>query len=878
MRGGIDGPVVTAGELLLALPYRRPTLVLILTAAITIAISGGLPRLGIDASIEAMIVSGDPEHAAFEEKKAIFGSDEVVAVAVPFTDALSPESLSIQRRIADRIEGLDCVEEVDSLATTDDIFGRDDALVVEPLVPRGVDLAGLDSARLDQIRERVASSRLWPGWLISQDGRTAALQVHLEEVEDPSSSRAAFFEAIEGILREELGERPYYLAGHPYMKSEIARTMRGDHSVFLPVSVSVMALLLLLGVGSVRTAGIMLVSILLAVVWMLGLMGWMGQSFTALSNTAPTILLALGTAYFMHLAASYQKEARGGDNGADVVQRALSHVRRPTVVAGVTTAIGFGSLATSKIPLVEGFGLVIAVGMLAVVVIACFSLPAALTLLSPSPGSGTLAGSERLGLVLFRISRLTATRSGAILLGAAALFACSAVAGSRLKVDSSGPNAFAQDSQFRISSEFYRDHLSGDVIENVYVSAALDDGLKEPGLLRRMLAFQEAAEALPQIDESISIANYVALMNRAMYDNRELEERIPDTRAAVSQYLLLYSLSGDLEEFDDLVDGAYKNGRIILTATVLSSAESAELRETLTRLAQEYFPEEAESVAVLSTEILLSQAADELAREQVRGFGTALVLIILVVALALRSVAAGWLLLLPNGLPIALNFGVMSALGLTLSHSTALIAVVALGIAVDSTVHLLATIRRSERVHGSLSGGVIYALQTTGRPVVLTSLIIVAGFSILSLSGFKVVSEFGGLTALTILYCLGADLLVLPAQLLHRRGRARSSGAGTSAESVTDSEGHPSVAALLTFDGRAVPALLEEESGNKASFRLIGEENTWRGSGESAVTANWLDGDSPAQGHLSGVDDVSTPVLRIEWRKRTRSNKRERNR
>jgi predicted RND superfamily exporter protein len=842
------------------LPVRRPGLALVLCGVVTLILAAGLPRLSIDASIESMIVLGDADHAAFDEKKAIFGGDEVVGIAIPFADALTPASLAVQRRIADRVALLPEVTDVDALVTTDDILGEGDTLVVDPLVPEGGDLLDLGAAAQAHIRERVATNQLWSGFLISRDLTTAALQVHLEDAESPGGDRGMVLERIETVVREELGEAPFFVGGHPFMKTEIARTMQRDLRVFLPVSLAVMSLILILAVGSTRMAFILLGAVLLAVVWMLGLMGWVGQPLTALSNTAPSILLALGTAYFMHLAASYQKEVAAGGAPADVVERALVAVRRPTMVAGVTTAIGFGSLVTSRIPMLRGFGVDLAIGILVVVVIACLGIPAVLLLSAPGPGRGTLAGGAPLGRALFRLSCFDRAHAPLILAGAGLLLVGAVILGSRLEIDSSGPNAFAEGSPFRVSSEFYRKRVSGDVIENVYLEVPESGGFKDPDRLRRMLEFQEAVTALPEIDKTISIANYVALMNRAMYANDPAAEHIPETKAAVAQFLLLYSFSGDLEEFDDLVDADYSQARIVLNASVPSSAASAALRTKLTKLALRYFPEEAGPDSVLSTEILLSQAADSVAQEQVRSFASALILIVIVVMLAFRSFSAGGFLLLPNGLPIALYLGTMALLGMALSESTAVIAVIGLGIAVDGTVHLLAAIRRSESRHGSLPGAIVHAMQTTGRPVVVTTLTVAAGFSVLLLSDFKLISEFGGLTALTIVYCLAADLLLLPAQLLMGRARRRTR---QEAELTTSTVAQS--AALLTFDGRAVPALLIQESGEKASFRLMGEESGWRGWRDSPVRVEWLNGEAVARGQIAGLDEVATPVLRVEW-------------
>jgi len=835
----------------------RPRPVLVALGVATLLLAGGIPRLTVDSSVESMIVAGNRDHEAFDAYKEIFGSDEIIAVAIPFGDALAPESLRIQLKIAERVERLVGVTGVDALPTVDDIFGEGESLVVDPLIPPGADPRRLTPAEQTHIRERVSTNSIWSGALISRDGTSAALQVHLEEPQAGRANRGEVVSQIEKVIRDELGTDDYFLAGHPFMKTEIARTMRRDLSIFLPVTITVMALLLLAGVGSVGMAALLLCGVLTAVLWMLGIMGWLGQPLTALSNTGPTILLALGTAYFMHLAAAYQRETEAGGGPAEVVRRALTRVRRPTVVAGVTTAIGFGSLVTSEIPLVKGFGLDLSLGVFAILVIACFGIPAALVLISPQSAGGTLARGILLGRTLFRLSSFDVTRASAIVLvGAGLLVGCSMLA-LRLKIDSSGPRAFAKESPFRRSSEFYRQRLSGDVIENIYLEADEEGAFKDPTLLGRMLALQREAEALPEIDKTSSIANYVAMMNRAIYGNDPSQERLPDTRAAVAQYLLLYSMSGDLENFDELVDGGYRRARIVLNATVPSSAASAALRVKLGELAHRYFPGEFQAGSVLSTEILLSQAADSVAREQARSFAGALVLIVLVVMVAFRSVLTGALLLLPNALPIAVYLGTMVIAGLALSESTSVIAVIGLGIAVDSTVHLIAAIRRSEQTHGSLPGAIVEAMQVTGRPVVITGLTVVLGFSVLLLSDFKLISDFGGLTALTILYCLGADLVVLPAQLLVVRRFARKEGiAGESREWKP---------ALLSFEERAMPALLVQRSGEKASFRLLGEENGWRGWHEAEVRVDWLDNEPRGRGQIAGVDEVATPVLRVEW-------------
>jgi predicted RND superfamily exporter protein len=743
----------------------RPGLALAYVGVFTGLLAAGLPRLRIDTSIETMIVDGDSDRQAFEEKKRIFGNDEVIAVAIPYGDALSRAALASQRQITSKIEEVPGVVEVESLTNTDDIVGDGEALRVDPLVPSQTDPARLDDATISRIRERVEANRLWTGFLISRDRQTAALAVHVEDESAEGSARVVLMARLDDVLRSQLGERPYHLAGHPFMKTEIGAAMQRDLSTLLPVSLLLMALLLRLGTGSWKVSFAILGTAVLTVIWMLGAMGWADQPLTAIATSAPTILLALATAYLMHFAAAFQRQLNLGKVKGDASAAALEEYAMPVVMASLTTAIGFISLSTSSVRIVRGFGIDLSLGVCGIVVLGLIALPAFFALAPVSKGKPVFATSARWSRVLGALTGVSLRRPGSLVtmsLVSGAIAACFALT---LEVDSSGPKRFSEESRFRRSAEFYREHMSGDVVGNVYLKSGFE-GFLEPDRLNRVLALQHDLEAMPEIDATLSIAGYVALMNRAIHADDPASELIPDSREAVAQLLLLHSSSGDPEAFNDLISPDYDQLRIITKATVMSSKESALLREKMRALVAKHFPECEGPDSVLSTEIMLSKAADTLSREQLQSFGGAMLVILIAIMLGFRSVKAAALMVLPNGLPIILNLGIMGFLRIPLNETTSLISAIALGVGVDSTVHILAAVRRGEEANGSRRGSLVKAMLAVGRPVMLTSLVVIAGFAVLLLSDFQTIAEMGGLMALTMVFCLGMDLFVTPAQLV----------------------------------------------------------------------------------------------------------------
>ena len=709
-----------------------------------------------------MMISGDPEHEAHAKYKRAFGSDEVLAVAIPVEDALGLEWLRRQDAIVEAIESIAGVQSVDALSTESEVFADDRELVVRSVRKHARDTA-MDAAASTLFRERVATHPIWSGWLVSQDLRTVALQIELDDSDAAMLNRNLTLSQIEGVLDSALTGGEYFLAGHPFMKMEISTSIGRDLARLMPITIAVMAIVLLFATGSLPVGGAAISCVLLSGIWMVGAMGWSGLGLTALSNAAPTILLALATAYFLHLASAYQRRASKSRELA--ARGALSEVFLPTWIAVATTAVGYGSLSLSSVPIVQQFGLALAIGVVAAGVVGTFVFPAILVVLAPAPAASVFRDDTWLTNLLFRIALLTSRVPRPIVFVSIAIGVLLAVAALDVDVDSSAPNRFAEDSRFRKSADFYRSRLSGDVVETVYLAGS-PGAFFQPDVLRRMMLFEVAASELPAIDDATSIADVVARVNWVFEGEGPDARVIPESAEAVAQLMLLYESSAGFEVLSDFTSTDQSQAKILLKADVRSSAESSALKRDLRQLVERFLSDVSEPYSVVSTEMLLSKSADVIVVEQLSSALLAIGLILLMIAIAFRSALSSALMLVPNLTPIAVCVGAMSLLGVPLSDATSIIGATAIGIAVDSTVHILSAAERSRGEGGGSHLAVLGALMAAGRPVVISSVVVIVGFSILLFSDFKSVAELGLLTSLTMLCCLFADLVVLPAQIV----------------------------------------------------------------------------------------------------------------
>jgi predicted RND superfamily exporter protein len=434
-------------------------------------------------------------------------------------------------------------------------------------------------------------------------------------------------------------------------------------------------------------------------------------------------------------------------------------------MAGVTTVIGFGVQGLSSVAIVRDFGVFLAFGV-AVGTALSLSLAPALLSLVPLPRRPVSSEFAWLRRPLWRVGRIAANRRIWVVIAAIVCLGFGMFGVTRLVVDSSGPSYFSEESEFRRGMAFFSKHFGGDVIENIYL-AGEPGSFTDPKRLERLLQLQRELEALPEVGRAISIADWVREISSA-FDG---EEAIPRSREAVAQLLLLYESSGQPGALEDLRSHDAAKARVIVTARVQSSSESRRLRDRMTLLSNQYFPDESSASAVVSTEMLLSKASDVLAIEQTKGLLLSAVLI-----LGLLFLQLGWrdglIATPPNVLPVVMVLGIMGFGGISLNVGTSLIASAALGIAVDDTMHLMGRVNETKRRWGVRVGAILEAILTVGRPVVFVWASVTAGFLVLVLSDFAVVRDLGALMAICMTLCLLGDLFLLPAMLLTIGGRA----------------------------------------------------------------------------------------------------------
>ena len=751
---------------------RHPLVVLALVGCVTAAAGAVLVRwdppglhLEIDPSTEPLLPRRDPARDAYAAAVRDFGDDEVYVLAMRTDDVFRPERLAVLRRVHEEVEQLPEVRRVTSLADVVAFRWIPEEDWLE--VGRFVDEIPEDPAALAALREEAIGHPLYRRSLVSDDGRTAAINVTFRKMSDREFIAGGIDRRIAEILSDaEESGIGFHVAGRPHLKARVYHWMLRDLRVLIPASLAVVAGCLFLVFGTRRGVVLPIAVVLLATLWTFGAMAFLERPLSVLTTLLAPTLIAVGSVYGIHAISRYEEEARDAATPREAVLRSLEHLRTPVLIAGLTTVVGFGALMWTDVPAVFELGAFAALGIACITLLTLTGMHAALALLPlRTAGERGLSGpiGARLEQLLGAWGEFVARHSTGCLVAFAVGVTGAAVAIPRIVIDTDYLSFFDERSEVRRDFEAVNELLAGAVPIYVTLDGAEPARFRQPDALRAIERIQAGAEALPGVSRTHALTDTVRVMNRAMSRDDPAEERIPDTGPQIAE-LVFMAPKGDLDRY---TNSNHSRANVMVRTGAVGTAAVRDVVEALREIVAAADVPDDIDVEVTGNALLLTRSADGIARGQPRSVTLAVVTIFGLIALGLASLRLGLVAMAPNVVPVLMFYGLLGLGFAPLSLPTSLIGCVALGIAIDDTVHYLVRYRAERRRGGSSVGANAIAIRRVGRPIAITSFALMAGFAVVALSSFATLRQFGLLSAATMGLCLLTDLVLLPA-LLHR--------------------------------------------------------------------------------------------------------------
>jgi predicted RND superfamily exporter protein len=734
--------------------YRWPIIIgcLLITAVMGIQ----LRKLHIDADALALFPSDMPSRINTIKIEKIFGSNDMLFFLFNADDVLSEKTLQRVQSISSEFHRINGVQEVLSLFDTKRIAGVDGSMIVEPAVqaiPR-------TAAEREALRQDLAANELASEVVVSKDFKYTVIILTLTL----DASKPEVYKTACTIVDSIPGSEKVLAGGVPAFQTVIMQNIVRDIVILIPA-----ALLIILGVlfgffGQLRGVVLPFSVVVLSTILGISILPMMGWKLTIMSAILPILVVAFSNNYGIYLVARYKELCLhpGQRTGKECATEVFKGLYNPILYSGITTMVGILGLLSHVIIPARHIGIAASIAIGFSLLVSLGGIPAVLSLFKVKETKPTEIKKRSwlfLDAILLHASKRIVGHPGTILMVTGMIVACAIALATRMKVDANQENLFAKNHPISKCTKVINDHFGG----SQNISVLFEGDIKDPALLNRLEQYKDTLERVPGVGQVTSIADVLRIMSKALNDKGEPDyDRIPQTRDAVAQYLELYSMSGNPDDFERLVDFNYKKAQLIVRVNDAATP----VVDNIVRKINEIKKKDKDITMVGGWAAVFSEFANSIIKGQFYSILFALCAITLLVMVPFRSSKAGLLASFPLVISIVFGFGIMGAFGIRLDVATVIITSIVIGSGVDFTLQFLWKYRSMRQSGKGYTDAVRETLMTTGRAITFNALCIVAGFSALFLSSMPPLQMLALLFCVLTLACMAGSLVVIPSLCL----------------------------------------------------------------------------------------------------------------
>jgi predicted RND superfamily exporter protein len=628
---------------------------------------------------------------------------------------------------------------------------------------------------LDNISAAALRNPIYLNLLITPDGSAASIVADFH-IDKAQPLYTPIFEALRAVVDPErdgtvnihIGGAPVQLAGFEHYMAKMP--------LYFGIAFAIIMVIQYVSFRSLQGMLLPVLTALLSVVWALGAMGLMNVHMDVLNTTTPILVMAVAAGHAIQMLKRYYEEYERlrKRREAGVADEALSRraivesvmrVGPIMIITGLIAAITFFTLTTSDISVVRHFGVLAGTGVIAAIILEMSFIPALRALLRPPKALGTHALSP-LDRVLIVLSRnLVAGRAPVILISMVAVIVLAAAGAMRLEVNNSLKRYHNAGTEIRKDDDELNRRFGGANSVIFLVEGPRQDSLKEPRTLEAVAKLQAFLESQPHVGKTQSIADLVKRMNQAMHGDDPAYYRIPEDRLLIAQYLLLYSLSGDPEDFNNFVDGDYQKAAIWVFLKEDGTAYVERLHRAAREVISAQFPPDVR-VRLGGPLARLTAINESLTLGKFKNMAQIVFVVYLLSCLALRSWIAGLFVVTPLLAIILANFGMMGWLGIPLDMGTATTAAMAIGVGADYELYILFRFREEFARNRNMLTATRDSLLTSGKAVLFVALSVAGGYSVLLFSGFGFYTRLAIMVTTTMLISAASALIFLRSTMM----------------------------------------------------------------------------------------------------------------
>lgn len=558
------------------------------------------------------------------------------------------------------------------------------------------------------------------------------------------------------------------ISGMPYIRTINAQNIVDEIGLFIMAALAVTSIIFFLFFRSWRATFISLVVVCIGVMWTLGVIGGFNYEITVLTAIIPPLIIVIGVPNCIFLINKYQHEVKLHGNKVKSLQRVITKIGNATLMTNLTTALGFATFILTESKLLKEFGIVASLGIISIFILSLLIIPILYALL-PHPKERHLEHLNKrwIGGFVNWIEQTVKHRRITIYITSVILLIVSIIGIYKIKISGSLIEDMPQEADFFEDIRFFESEFNGIMPLEIMVDTKQKNGVMKLPTLKRMNELEELITEIPELSRPMSIVSLVKYSKQAFYNGNPNYYQLPTSQE--STFILSYAKNStsNISLLNNFVDSTGQYARITTFMKDVGTNKMERIEETLQNKIDKVFPEDRYNVTMTGKALVFQKGTKYLVNSLIISLSLAILMIALFMAFMFRSFRMVVISLIPNLLPLLITAGIMGYVGIPIKPSTILVFSVAFGISVDDTIHFLAKYRQELQANNwKIKTSVYGALRETGISMFYTSIVLLFGFSVFTISSFGGTVALGALVSITLLFAMLSNLVLLPSLLL----------------------------------------------------------------------------------------------------------------
>lgn len=766
-------------ELTQALVIERPKLSILIGCLLFLSFVPGLFLIENDFGVKNWFAKEDPLIHKLEDFESTFGNDESIVISITHeNDLFTKKGINLIQKLSSKMEEFSGITKVTSLTNYNWIHAEGDDIFIDPLFDDSSQLTDkyIKSKKMIALNHKVIKN-----YLVEESGKTTLIFGKIRssittigndsEYVDNNAYYVLIVKQVEELVAEIKKEYPnfiFHFAGPPVINDQFKSAAEKDSTVLMPIMFVMLVIFLVFSFR--RFTGVLFPMIIIgsSILMTLGFSGLIGVKMSNMTHLIPGILVAISIADTVHIMTTFFQYHRRGESQKSAALISLEKNLWPTFLTSLSTSIGFLSLCVSPLNLILDLGIMASFGtMMAWLLTLIFVIP--LLIVLPIKHKKEDHTNKILHLsedfVNKYVGFIKKYRKG-IMLFFFGISIGSIILGTKIKVNANPLEYFPKKSPIITAHDYIQEEIGGTMGPEIVIETKESGGAKNPVVLQKVDKLQTWLESFPFVNRTISITNVIKEMNKTLNQDDESFYKIPNDRNQIAEILLLYTMG--LPEGSSITEHMSMDESKLRVSVLWSLHDSNESLKYL-RLIEAKIKELGLNGYNTGKIPLYKEMTGHIVTTFLSSIGLAVFIVSLLMLLVLRSLKLAFLSMLPNIIPLCFGGGFLVLLNKELDIGCAIVSSVALGIAVDDTIHFLANYLKQLETGVSSENAIKDVIIHTGPALISTTIILFFAFGCFAFADFVPNVYFGILISLILISALVVDLVFLPALLIKQK-------------------------------------------------------------------------------------------------------------